>query len=169
MIMATSGMVQRLNLQINRDFYSSNLYLRLSHWCSEKSLTGTAIFLRNQAQCNVTQMMRIFTFMKQAGGNPIVATIEEPPRECDSLETLFEQTVADYDQRCATLTTLTAEATALNDFSTLTFLKTMDREQQDEGVLLNTILDEVRNAHKAGMCMSQTDEHLTNLVNHQQH
>ena len=167
--MATSGMVQSLNLQINRDFYSSNLYLQLSHWCSEKSLTGTANFLRNQAQCNVTQMMRIFNFMKQAGGTPIVRAIEAPQSECDSLETLFEKTVEDYQQRCATLTKLTVEATALKDYSTLTFLKTMDQEQQDEGLLLNTILDEVRSAHKAGLCMSQTDEHLTNLVNHQQH
>lgn len=167
--MATSGMVQRLNLQINLDFYSSNLYLQLSHWCSEKSLTGAANFLRNQAQCNVTQMMRIFNFMKQAGGTPIVGTIEAPQSECDSLEALFEKTVEDYQQRCATLTKLTAEATALRDYSTLTFLKTMDQEQQDEGLLLNTILEEVRSAHKAGLCMTQTDEHLTNLVNHQQH
>lgn len=167
--MATSGMVQRLNLQINQDFYSSNLYLRLSHWCSEKSLTGTATFLRNQAQCNVTQMMRIFNFMKQAGGNPIVGAIESPQSECDSLEMLFEKTVEDYRQRCATLNKLTAEATELKDYPTLNFLKTMDREQAEEGVLLNTILDEVRSAHKAGLCMSQTDVHLTNLVNHQQH
>jgi ferritin-like protein 2 len=167
--MAASVMVQRLNLQINRDFYSSNLYLRLSNWCSEKSLTGTATFLRNQAQCNVTQMMRIFTFMKQAGGTPTVGALDAPPSDCDSLETLFETTIEDHQQRCAMLTKLTAEASLLKDYPTLTFLKSMDQEQQEEGLLLSTILDEVRNANKAGLCMSQTDQHLTNLVNHQQH
>ncbi|HKN03769.1 MAG TPA: non-heme ferritin-like protein [Buttiauxella sp.] len=167
--MATSGMVQRLNLQINHDFCSSNLYLRLSTWCSEHSLTGTANFLMGQAQNNVTQMMRIFNFMKQAGGTPIVGEIETQQCECNSLEMLFEQTLEDHHQRCVTLSKLTAEAVALKDYLTLAFLKTVDLEQQEEGVLLNTILDEVRNAHKAGMCMSQTDEHLTNLVNHQLH
>ena len=167
--MATSGMVQRLNLQINHDFCSSNLYLRLSTWCSEHRLTGTANFLMGQAQNNVTQMMRIFNFMKQAGGTPIVGEIETQQCECNSLEMLFEQTLEDHHQRCVTLSKLTAEAVALKDYLTLAFLKTVDLEQQEEGVLLNTILDEVRNAHKAGMCMSQTDEHLTNLVNHQLH
>ena len=167
--MTTSGMVQRLNLQINRDFCSSNLYLRLSAWCSEKSLTGTANFLRGQAQSNVTQMMRVFNFMKQAGGTPIVGAIDTQQCECSSLEMLFEQTLEDHHQRCVTLSKLTAEATDLKDYPTLTFLKTVDREQQEEGVLLTTILDEVRSAHKAGLCMAQTDEHLTNLVNHQQH
>ncbi|GDX04342.1 non-heme ferritin-like protein [Buttiauxella selenatireducens] len=167
--MTNSGMVQRLNLQINRDFCSSNLYLRLSAWCSEKSLTGTANFLRGQAQSNVTQMMRVFNFMKQAGGTPIVGAIDTQHCECNSLEMLFEQTLEDHRQRCVTLSKLTAEATDLKDYPTLTFLKTVDREQQEEGVLLTTILDEVRSAHKAGLCMTQTDEHLTNLVNHQQH
>lgn len=169
--METSGMVQKLNLQINRDFYSSNLYLRLSNWCSEQSLTGAATFLRKQAQCNVTQMMRIFNFMKQAGANPFVGSIEALPGRCDcsSLEALFEKMVEDYQQRCAILSTLTAEATALKDEQTLAFLQSMDLEQQEEGLLLNTILDEVRHAHKAGLCMSQTDKFLTNLVNHQHH
>ena len=167
--MATSGMVQRLNLQINRDFCSSNLYLRLSTWCTEHSLTGTANFLRGQAQNNVTQMMRIFNFMKQAGGTPFVGVIETQPCECNSLEMLFEKTLEDHHLRCASLSKLTAEAAALKDYPTLTFLKTVDLEQQEEGLLLKTILDEVRSAHKAGLCMSQTDEHLTNLVNHQVH
>lgn len=167
--MATAGMVQRLNLQINRDFCTSNLYLRLSTWCSEQSLTGTANFLRSQAQSNVTQMMRVFNFMKQAGGTPIVGAVEPQQCECNSLETVFEQTLEDHHLRCITLSKLTAEATALKDYPTLTFLKSVDQEQQEEGVLLTTILEEVRSANKAGLCMSQTDEHLTNLVNHQLH
>ncbi|ECW4957108.1 ferritin, partial [Salmonella enterica subsp. enterica serovar Enteritidis] len=54
--MAAVGMVQKLNTPMNLEFYASNLYLHLSEWCSEHSLTGTATFLRTQAQGNVTQM-----------------------------------------------------------------------------------------------------------------
>ncbi|EHC93194.1 Ferritin-like protein 2 [Salmonella enterica subsp. enterica serovar Uganda str. R8-3404] len=73
--MAAVGMVQKLNTPMNLEFYASNLYLHLSEWCSEHSLTGTATFLRTQAQGNVTQMMRMFNFMKNAGNagaTPIV-------------------------------------------------------------------------------------------------
>lgn len=167
--MAVSGMVQKLNAQMNREFYTSNLYLHLSTWCSEHSLTGTATFLRHQAQNNVTQMMRVFNFMKQAGGNPIVGAIEAPQSDCDCLESLFQQTLADHQKRCETLTQLTDEAKALKDYNTLKFLNSVENEQQLDGVLLKTILDEVRSAQKAGLCMSQTDKHLTTLVNHQHH
>ena len=47
--MATAGMLLKLNSQMNREFYASNLYLHLSNWCSEQSLNGTATFLRAQA------------------------------------------------------------------------------------------------------------------------
>ena len=70
--MATAGMLLKLNSQMNREFYASNLYLHLSNWCSEQSLNGTATFLRAQAQSNVTQMMRMFNFMKSVGATPTV-------------------------------------------------------------------------------------------------
>jgi len=168
-IMAVTEMVQKLNKQVNCEFYTSNLYLQLSAWCAEKNLTGTATFLRHQAQNNVTQMMRIFNFIKQAGGNPIVGEIETPQSHCDSLEALFQHTLADYQQRSTTLTQLTDEAKAANDYRTLRFLQSVKNEQLQVGALLNILLDEVRNADKAGLGMAQTDQYLTNLVNHQQH
>ncbi|EQT61625.1 ferritin-like protein 2 [Escherichia coli HVH 188 (4-2356988)] len=76
--MATAGMLLKLNSQMNREFYASNLYLHLSNWCSEQSLNGTATFLRAQAQSNVTQMMRMFNFMKSVGATPIVKAIDVP-------------------------------------------------------------------------------------------
>ena len=34
--MATQAMIQKLNAQMNLEFYASNLHLYLSDWCSEK-------------------------------------------------------------------------------------------------------------------------------------
>lgn len=90
--MATAGMLLKLNSQMNREFYASNLYLHLSNWCSEQSLNGTATFLRAQAQSNVTQMMRMFNFMKSVGATPIVKAIDVPGEKLNSLEELFQKT-----------------------------------------------------------------------------
>lgn len=162
--MAAVGMVQKLNTPMNLEFYASNLYLHLSEWCSEHSLTGTATFLRTQAQGNVTQMMRMFNFMKNAGATPIVKAIDVPGEELCSLEELFQKTLEDYQQRAST-----HEAKALNDASTLDFLHTLEKEQQQDGVLLQTILEEVRSAKRAGLCLAQTDQHLLNVVTYQHH
>ena len=167
--MAAVGMVHKLNNQMNLEFYASNLYLRLSEWCSEHRLMGTATFLRTQAQSNVTQMMRMFNFMKNAGANPVVKAIDVQGEDLHSLEELFQKTMDDFEQRASTLSQLTHEAEALNDAPTLDFLHDLEKEQQQDGLLLQTILDEVRSAKRAGLCPAQTDQHVLNVVNYQQH
>lgn len=167
--MAVVGMVNKLNTQMNLEFYASNLYLHLSEWCSEHRLMGTATFLRTQAQSNVTQMMRMFNYMKNAGANPVVTAIDVQEEDLHSLEELFQKTIDDYEQRSSTLSRLTQEAEVLNDVSTLDFLHDLEKEQQQDGLLLQTILDEVRSAKRAGMCPTQTDQHVLNVVNYQQH
>lgn len=87
--------------------------------------------------------------------------------ECTSLEDLFSQTVADYQQRSSMLSGLTEEAKAQSDDSTVRFLTLLAKEQRQDGMLLETILDEVRNADKAGTCVQQTDRHLLDLVSKQ--
>lgn len=119
--MATAGMLLKLNSQLNREFYASNLYLHLSNWCSEQSLNGTATFLRAQAQSNVTQMMRMFNFMKSVGATPIVKAIDVPGEKLNSLEELFQKTMEEYEQRSSTLAQLADEAKELNDDSTVNF------------------------------------------------
>jgi ferritin-like protein 2 len=167
--MTVPGMVQKLNAQMNLEFCASNFYLRLSEWCSEHKLTGTAAFLRSQAQSNVTHMMRVFEFMKKAGAYPVVKESTSCEACCVTLEDLFIKTLEEHQQRANTLCALTREAKTLQDDSTLRFLNTLEKEQQQDGVLLQTILDEVRSAHKAGLCMYQTDQHLRNVVNQQLH
>ena len=42
-------MVEKLNQQLNLEFYSSNLYLQMSAWCEEQGFAGAAEFLRKHA------------------------------------------------------------------------------------------------------------------------
>lgn len=167
--MTVPGMVQKLNTQMNLGFTASNLYLRLSEWCCEHKLTGAAAFLRSQAQSNVTRMMRVFDYMKKAGAHPIVTANRSSPTPCDSLEELFARTLDAHQQLSAKIKELTQEARTLDDEGTLGFLKSLEKELQQEGVLLQTILDEVRSARRSGLCMHQTDRLLITVVNNQIH
>lgn len=162
--MAVFGMVEQLNAQMNRVFYSSNLYLQLSSWCSEHSLNGTAHFLRRQAQGDVTQMMLLFDYMKKSGANPVVGEIHVPGNPCDSLETLFAKALDDHQARSAALEQLFSEAEALNDTTTLHFLQDIGTSLHQSGRLLKALSDEARQARSAGMCMAQTDKHLAGLL-----
>ena len=47
--MLAKAMIEKLNEQINLEFYSSNLYLQMSAWCEDKGFEGAATFLRQNA------------------------------------------------------------------------------------------------------------------------
>ena len=165
--MVVPGMVQKLNNQMNLEFYTSNLYLHLSEWCTQHRLNGTATFLRNRAQASITQMMRVFDFMKKSGAWPVVKAEGTYGTECSSLEDLFSKTVEVYQQRSTILSSLAEEAKAQSDESTLRFLTLLAEEQDQDGMLLETILEEIRHAKNAGTSVQQTDSHLLDLVSQQ--
>ena len=167
--MTVPGMVQKLNTQMNLGFTASNLYLRLSEWCCEHKLTGAAAFLRTQAQANVNRMMRMFEFMKTAGAHPILKASKSSPPPCASLEELFSASLDAHRQLSEKASELLHEARAHRDESTLRFLISLEKELEQDGVLLQTILDEVRSARRSGLCMYQTDKLLINVVDNQVH
>ncbi|BDH45389.1 bacterial non-heme ferritin-like protein [Salmonella enterica subsp. enterica serovar Choleraesuis] len=162
--MAVFGIVQKLNAQINHEFYSSNLYLQLSNWCSEHSMNGAAGFLRAMAQGKVTHMMSVFDYMKQAGGMPVVEQIMVPHKRCNSLEELFHHTLEDYRLRMDSLAGLVNAAREANDDATVTFLTSLESRQRQDGLRLRTLLDAVRKAADAGLGATQTDRQLTSLM-----
>ena len=84
------------------------------------------------------------------------------------LSALFTTTLADYEQRSSMLSGLTEEAKAQRDDTTWRFLTLLEKEQQQDGVLLQSVLEEVRNADKAGLGMLQTDRRLLSLVTRRQ-
>lgn len=114
-------------------------------------------------------MMRVFNFMKAAGANPTVKALDTIDDNYSSLEELFEKTLEQYEQRCSTLNKLADEARAQHDTKTLKFLRDMDKAQQQDGMLLKTLADEIHNAQQAGLCPEQTDRHLLDLVTVQHH
>ncbi len=152
--MATAGMLLKLNSQMNREFYASNLYLHLSNWCSEQSLNGTATFLRARAQSNVTQMMRMFNFMKSVGATPIVKAIDVPGEKLNSLEELFQKTMEEYEQRSSTLAQLADEAKELNDDSTVNFLRDLEKNSSMMACCCKPFLMKcaVRNLRVCALC-----------------
>lgn len=167
--MTVPGMVEKLNIQMNLGFTASNLYLYLSEWCSEHKLAGAAAFLRSQAQSNVTRMMRVFDFMKTAGAHPILNADKSSRPSCDSLEGLFATTLEAHLRLSGQAKALSLEARSHRDEKMLGFMTALEKELQQDAVLLQTICDQVRSARRSGLCIYQTDRLLINVVNNQIH
>jgi len=80
----TQKVIEQLNVQINWEFYSSNLYLQMSAWCDSKGLEGSAAFLKDHAKEEMDHMQRLFDYVSECGAMPILGDIKAPPTEWES-------------------------------------------------------------------------------------
>ena len=62
-IMITKKMEAELNEQINKELYSSYLYLSMSAYCASTGFMGFANWMRIQAQEELGHAMKIFDYV----------------------------------------------------------------------------------------------------------
>ena len=67
-----------LNEQLNREFYSSYLYLSMSAYFDSIDLPGFAHYMKVQYQEESAHAIRIFNYLINVGGKIQLKTIEQP-------------------------------------------------------------------------------------------
>ena len=139
--MLTNTMIEKLNEQINIEFYSSNLYLQMSAWCETKGFEGSAKFLRLHAEEEMEHMMRVFTYIGEAGALAVLGTIDAPPTEFESLQAIFSMALHHERGVTQAINDRAALAFEEKDFSTFNFLQWFIAEQHEEEGLFNGIND----------------------------
>ncbi len=136
-------MLQRLNTQINLEFYSSNLYLQMSAWADNQGLEGTAKFLKVHADEEMQHMQKLFDYVLETGGMPILGTIEAPKAEYANLREMFELVLEHEKIITAEINGLVAESFETKDYSTFNFLQWYVAEQHEEENLFQSVLDKM--------------------------
>ncbi|MEI6897459.1 MAG: non-heme ferritin [Psychromonas sp.] len=162
--MLTPMMVEKLNEQINLEFYSSNLYLQMSAWCESSGFEGAALMLRNHATEEMTHMNRLFTYVSETGAVPILGAIEAPPHKFKSLKEIFTET---YKHECLitkAINELTHVAFSTHDYSTFNFLQWYVAEQHEEEKLFKGILDKIKLVGEDGKALFWVDKDLAEIA-----
>lgn len=141
--MLTQQMVDKLNEQINLEFYSSNLYLQMSSWCENKGFEGSAAFLRQHAQEEMMHMQRLFNYVNETGAMAKLGAIAAPETEFDSLSAVFKATYEHELVVTQKINELVDVAFQQKDYSTFNFLQWYVSEQHEEEMLFKSILDKI--------------------------
>jgi ferritin len=162
--MLTNALVDRLNEQINLEFYSSNLYLQMSSWCEFKGLEGCAEFLKLHAQEEMMHMQRLFNYVNETGAMAVLGQIDSPPTEFKSIVDVFKKT---FEHECLVtkkINDLADAALADKDFSTFNFLQWYVAEQHEEEKLFKSILDRIEMIGTDGNGMFFIDQELKSMA-----
>ena len=142
--MLSKNMLNKLNAQLNLEFFSSNIYLQMSAWCDSQGLSGCAGFLYKQAKEELDHMDRIFKYILERGSMALVGKIDEPATQYASIEEIFKKS---YKHEClvtSKIHELNELALKEKDYTTQNFLQWFIAEQHEEETQVQTILDKIK-------------------------
>ncbi|MEN9443372.1 MAG: hypothetical protein RIS47_262, partial [Bacteroidota bacterium] len=141
--MITTKVEQALNSQINLEAYSSQLYLAMASWSERNGFEGTGKFLYSHADEERLHMLRLFHYVNDRGGRAVVAHIDAPPAEYDSIQDIFEQILEHEVLVSKKINDLVGVCYDERDFTTQAFLQWYVNEQIEEESKFKTILDKI--------------------------
>ncbi|MCZ4060209.1 non-heme ferritin [Pantoea sp. LMR881] len=161
--MLTAEMTGRLNNQLNLEFFSANLYLQMSAWCSDKGFEGAAAFLKEHSREEMEHMQRLFDYLSDTGAMPVLGTIAAPPVAYNSLTELFQQTLEHEQLITDKINELAHAAMSTQDYSTFNFLQWYVAEQHEEEKLFKTVLDKLALVGNSGDGLFLIDKDLARM------
>ncbi|MFK7798589.1 MAG: ferritin [Aureispira sp.] len=161
--MLSQKILDALNQQIELEGYSSAAYLSMASWCDREGLEGCAQFFYAQAEEEREHMLKILHYINDMDGHALVPAIEQPPREFDSIQSLF-QVVYEQEQKVTRsiheIVTITDQE---KDHSTNLFLQWYVAEQREEETQVRGILDKIKIIGTGGQSLYFIDQEVEKI------
>ena len=147
---------QSLNDQLNREQYSSYLYLAIAAHFDAAGFPGFAGWMRIQADEEHLHAMRFFDFIGDRGGRVHLQAIAEPPVAFGTPLEAFEAALAHERYITESIESLYAGS----DRTTQAFLDWFLSEQVEEEKTVSDIVDALRLAADSGPALLLLDREL---------
>lgn len=125
-------MQDALNEQINKEFFSSYLYLSMAAYFEAKNLAGFAHWMRVQADEEREHAMKFYNFILESGGSVALKAIARPKSEWDSNIEVFQEAVGHEAQITASIHALYDLAMKEKDYPAQVMLQWFVTEQVEE-------------------------------------
>jgi ferritin len=130
-----------LNEQVEKEFYSSNLYLAMAVWAETNGLVGVSKWLYEQAAEEHIHMLKFVSYINDRGGKAIIPAIKQPPSKFKDLKTVFNQVLEHEKYISKSINNIVGIAFEEKDFSTNTWLNFFVEEQLEEESSVQEIID----------------------------
>lgn len=132
---------EAINQQIEKEAYSSQLYLAMASWAHNHGYSGSSTFLYLQAEEERMHMLKLFKYINDRGGHAIVPKVDQPPTEFESIKKIYHQVLEHERYITASINNLVGICIDERDFTTNMFLQWYVQEQIEEEANAQGIID----------------------------
>jgi len=158
--MISKTMLKAINAQINRELYSSYLYLAMSARAAEKGYKGTAKWFRVQFQEELEHALKFHDYILSQGAVVELGAIEKPAVDHKTLLELFEATLGHEQSITKALNGLMDLAVSEKDYATQSLLQWYITEQVEEEANDTDILTMLKMAGASAGTLLMVDKQL---------
>jgi ferritin len=139
-----------INIQINLEQFSAQLYLAMSAHCEGKSFRGFAHWLRVQAAEETKHAMKLVAFLLDRGGRLQLGGIAAPPAEFGTVTQTFEKILTHEQSITAKINALFELSRAEKDWASEIALQWYVTEQVEEEANVGQTLEQLKAVGEQG-------------------
>ena len=162
--MISDSVSEALNNQLNKEIYSSYLYLSMSAYLSHKGLKGGANWFYVQAQEEMMHAQKLYGYLLSQGQMVVLQAVNAPPSDFGSALDVFELALKHEQLVTASINDLVATAVKENDRASEIFLHWFVTEQVEEEENAKDVIDRLKLGGEVGPSLFMIDSELAMRV-----
>ena len=158
--MIGKAMQDAMNEQINKELFSSYLYLSMAAYFEDKNLTGFGNWMRVQADEEREHAMKFYDFILDRGGRVYLKAIDAPKTDWNSNLEVAEEVAAHEAKVTASINDLYELALKEKDYPAQVMLQWFISEQVEEEKNAGELVADLKLIEERGTAVLMLDKQL---------
>lgn len=158
--MISKQMAEKLNEQLNKEFYSAYLYLNISASCSSVGFNGAANWFFSQYQEENFHAMKLFRYLDEQSVHIELKNVKAATVKAETLLDFYQLALGHEQEMTSALNELSDYAFQEKDHATYSLLQWYVNEQVEEESTLNQIIDQIKIVGDNGLGLLTIDKEL---------
>lgn len=146
-----------LNLQVQKEDYSSQLYLAMASWAENQGFAGISQWLYAQAEEERVHMLKLVRYVNERAGVAVVPGIETPPSDFGNVFDMFDKVLAHEQYISKSINEIVAVCIAENDYTTHNWIQWFVTEQIEEEASVRAVIDKLKLVGKQNLYLFDRD------------
>jgi len=130
--------------QIEKEGYSSNLYLAMASWAETEGYPGVANWFYAQSEEEHEHMLKLLHYVIDREGKAFVPAFKQPPVKWDSILDVFQKALAHEQFVSKCINDIVGICLEEKDYATYQWMQWFVTEQIEEESTVKTILDKLK-------------------------
>lgn len=146
-----------LNVQVEKEGYSSQLYLAMASWAEVQGYPGVAKWLYAQSEEERVHMLKLIGYINERGEHAVIPAMKQPPVKQKNLKDMFDAVLAHERYISESINEIVAVCMKENDYTTHNWIQWFVTEQIEEEASVTAIIDKLNLVGERNLYMFDRD------------